>query len=176
MGDASPLENDGSNSDQSAEAPHEPAPQPLPAAMGNAGPGEGWGLLLTLRYQVELMSGNLGLDEGVAPGSGGAEVAPADGFAKPEHEIGSSLHGSAEVCVPAAPLGKNPFNTSNVGTCQRCWVCHWCCCYNPEAVGSQAYRNECVCTQVTVRHTLPGWTVCSHCRIKTQYIACESEG
>ena len=34
-GDASPLETDGSDSDQPAAKPHEPAPPPHPAAMGN---------------------------------------------------------------------------------------------------------------------------------------------
>ena len=45
---------------------------------------------------------------GVAPGSGGAVVTPADGFAKPEHEVRQFLHGSATVCVPGAPLRKTP--------------------------------------------------------------------
>ena len=36
---------------------------------------------------VEPAGHSTGLDEGVAPGSGGAEVASADGFAKPEHEV-----------------------------------------------------------------------------------------
>ena len=49
-----------------------------------------------------------GLDEGVAPGSGGAVVAPTDGFAKPEHKVGQFLHGPATECVPAAPLRRNP--------------------------------------------------------------------
>ena len=35
-GDASPPVTDGSDSDLPAEAPHEPAPPPRPAAMGNA--------------------------------------------------------------------------------------------------------------------------------------------
>ena len=35
-------------------------------------------------------------------------MAPADEFAKPEHEVGQFLHGPATVCVPAAPLCKNP--------------------------------------------------------------------
>ena len=48
------------------------------------------------------------LDEGVAPGSGGAVVAPADGLARPSHEVGRFLHGPATVCVPAAPLRTNP--------------------------------------------------------------------
>ena len=93
MGDASPLETDGSNSDQPGEAPHEPATPPHPAAMGNANPVRGLGVaadsVMTEGLPVELISGNVGLDEGVVPGSGGAEVAPADGFAKPEHELGS---------------------------------------------------------------------------------------
>ena len=35
-------------------------------------------------------------------------MAPADGFAKPEHEVGSFLRGSAEICVPTTPLHRNP--------------------------------------------------------------------
>ena len=42
-GDASPLETDGSDSDQPAGAPSEPAPPPHPAAMGNASPVRGLG-------------------------------------------------------------------------------------------------------------------------------------
>ena len=57
---------------------------------------------------VEPAGHSEGLDEGVASGSGGAEVASADGFAKPEHEVGQFLHGPATVCVPAAPLRTNP--------------------------------------------------------------------
>ena len=57
---------------------------------------------------VEPAAHSAGLDEGAAPGSGGAEVASADGFAKPEHEDGQFLHGPATVCVPAAPLRTNP--------------------------------------------------------------------
>ena len=56
---------------------------------------------------VEPAGGPAGLDEGVAPGSAGA-VTPADGFAKPEHEVGRFLHGPATVCVPALPLRKKP--------------------------------------------------------------------
>ena len=56
---------------------------------------------------VELMSVTAGLDEGVVPGSGGAEVAPEHGFAKPEHAAGFFSRGPAEVCVPAAPLRRN---------------------------------------------------------------------
>ena len=41
-------------------------------------------------------------------GSGGAEVAPATGFATPQYEVGSFVRGPAEVCVPAAPLQENP--------------------------------------------------------------------
>ena len=57
---------------------------------------------------VELSGGTAGQDEGVAPGSGGAEVAPAGGFAKPVHEVGTFLRGPATVCVQAAPLRTNP--------------------------------------------------------------------
>ena len=35
-------------------------------------------------------------------------MASADGFAKPVNEVGQFLHGPATVCVPAAPLRKNP--------------------------------------------------------------------
>ena len=42
-GDASPLVTDGSDSDQPAVAPSEPAPPPDPAAMGNASPVRGLG-------------------------------------------------------------------------------------------------------------------------------------
>ena len=110
MGDASPLKTDGSDSDQPVEAPHEPAPPPHPAAMGNASPVRGlWVAADSVMTEgVELISGTEGLDEGVAPGSEGAEVAPADGFASLEHEVGSFWHGPAELCIPAAPLCKNP--------------------------------------------------------------------
>ena len=110
VGDASPLESNGSDSDQPAEAPHEPAPPPHPAAMGNASPVRGLGGAAdsVMTEGVELVGVSVGLDEGVAPGSAGAEVAPADGFAKPEHKVGSFLHGLVEVCVPAAPHRKNP--------------------------------------------------------------------
>ena len=47
-GDASPVEIDGSDSGQPAEAPPEPALSPHPAAMGNASPVRGLGLLRTL--------------------------------------------------------------------------------------------------------------------------------
>ena len=109
-GDASPLETDGSASDQPAEAPHEPAPPPHPAAMGNASPVQGLGEAAesVMIEGVELVGGTVGLDEGVAPGSGGAEVAPADDFAKLEHKVGSFLHGPVDVCIPAASLHKNP--------------------------------------------------------------------
>ena len=57
---------------------------------------------------VEPTGHSAGLDEEVAPGSGGAEVASAEGFAKPDNEVGQFLHGPATVCVPAAPLRTNP--------------------------------------------------------------------
>ena len=47
-----------------------------------------------------------GLDERAAPGSGGAEVAPAGGFEPPV--VGQFLRTPTEVCVPAAPLRKSP--------------------------------------------------------------------
>ena len=52
------------------------------------------------------MGADEGLDEGVAPGSGGAEAAPACGFESPE--VGQFLRTPTEACVPAAPLRKNP--------------------------------------------------------------------
>ena len=109
-GDASPLETDGSDSDQRADAPSEPAPPPHLAAMGNASPVRELGGAddSAMAERVEPAGHSAGLDEGVAPGSGRAEVASADGFAKPEHEVGQFLHGPATVCVPAAPLRINP--------------------------------------------------------------------
>ena len=55
---------------------------------------------------VGLMGADEGLDEGVAPGPGGAEAAPACGFEPPE--VAQFLCTPAKVCVPAAPLRKNP--------------------------------------------------------------------
>ena len=55
---------------------------------------------------VGLMGADKELDEGVAPGSGGAEAAPAGGFELPE--VGQFLRTPTEVCVTAAPLRKNP--------------------------------------------------------------------
>ena len=108
-GFASSLETDGSDSDQPADAPSEPAPPPHPAAMGNTGPVRGLGGAedSAMAEGVELAGHSAGLDEGVAPGSGGVEVASAHGFAKPEHEVGQLMHGPATVCVPAAPLRTN---------------------------------------------------------------------
>ena len=115
-GDASPLETDGSDSDQPADTPDEPAPPPHPAAMGNASPVRGLGGAddFAMAERVEPAGHSAGLDEGVAPGSGGAEVASADGFAKPEHEVGQFLHEPATVCVPAAPLRTNPLIRQNL--------------------------------------------------------------
>ena len=109
-GDTSPLETDGSDSDLPADAPSKPAPPPHPAAMGNASPVRGLGGAedSAMAEGVEPAGQSVGPDEGVAPGSGGAEVASADSFAKPEHEVGHFLHGPATVCVPAAPLRTNP--------------------------------------------------------------------
>ena len=78
--------------------------------MGNASPVRGLGGAedSAMAEGVEPTGHSIGLDDGVAPGSGGAEVASADGFAKPEHEVGQFLHGPATVCVPAAPLCTNP--------------------------------------------------------------------
>ena len=52
------------------------------------------------------MGADEGLDEGVAPGSRGAEAAPACGFEPPE--VGQFLRTPTEACVPAAPLRKIP--------------------------------------------------------------------
>ena len=81
-GDASPLETDSSDSDQPTDAPSEPAPPPHPAAMGNASPVRGLGGAddAAMAEGVEPAGQSAGLDEGVAPGSGGAEVTSADGF------------------------------------------------------------------------------------------------
>ena len=81
------------------EAPHEPAPPPHLAAVGNASPVRGLGGAAdsAMTEGVELVDGTAGLDGEVAPGSGGAEVAPADGFAKPVHGVRSFLHGPAVI-------------------------------------------------------------------------------
>ena len=55
---------------------------------------------------LETCGADEGLDEGVAPGSGGAEAALAGGFAPPE--VGQFCCTPTEVCVPDAPLCKNP--------------------------------------------------------------------
>ena len=109
-GDASLLETDGSDSDQPAGTPSEPAPPPHPAAMGNASPVRGLGGAddSAMAEGVEPAGQPTGLDEGVAPGSRGAVVAPADGLARPSHEVGQFLHVPATICVSAAPLRKKP--------------------------------------------------------------------
>ena len=109
-GDASPPETDGSDSDQPADATSEPAPPPHPAAMGNASPVRGLGGSddSAMAEGLEPAGKPAGLDDGVSPGSAGAVVAPADGFAKSEHEVGQFLHGPVTVCVPATPLRKTP--------------------------------------------------------------------
>ena len=109
-GDASPFGTDGSDSDLPADSPSEPAPSPHHAAMANASPLRGLRRAedSAMGEEVEPAGQSAGLDEGVAPGSGGAEVASADGFAKPEHEVGQFLHGPDTVCVPGAPLRTNP--------------------------------------------------------------------
>ena len=109
-GDASLLETDGSDSDQPAGAPSELAPPPHPAARGNASLVRGLGGAddSAMAEGVKPAGQPAGLDEGVAPRSGGPVVAPAEGFAKPVKEVGQFLHGPATICVPAAPLRKNP--------------------------------------------------------------------
>ena len=85
-----PLETDGSDSDQPSDAPSEPAPPPHPIAMGNASPVRGLRGAddSAMAEGVEPTGELAGLDQGVAPGSGGAVVAPTDDFAIPEHEVG----------------------------------------------------------------------------------------
>lgn len=120
--DASAPETDGSDSAQPSMPFDEPAAPPRPAAMGNSSPVRGFGVAATSTAAegMELVRGIVGLEEGVAP-QGGAEVAPAGAFAKP-HEIGSLLRGPTDVCVPAAPLRRNPLIRkklvpANVGAC-----------------------------------------------------------
>ena len=98
----------GSHSDKPSEEPSEPAPPPHSDAMGSSGPTRWMGVAADsgLPEGVGLMGADKGLDEGAAPGSGGAEAAPTGGFEPPE--VGQFLRTSAEVCVPAAPLRKNP--------------------------------------------------------------------
>ena len=76
-----------------------PAPPPHAAAMGNASPVRGLGGAddSAMAEGLEPAGQSAGLDEGVAPGSGlgGAVVAPADGLARPSHEVGRFLHGPA---------------------------------------------------------------------------------
>ena len=109
-GDASPSGTEGSYSDLPADSPGEPAPPPHPAAMGNASPVRGvrGAEDSAIAEGVEQAGTSAGVDEGVAPGSGGAVVASADSFSKPKHEVGQFLHGPGTVCVPAAPLRTTP--------------------------------------------------------------------
>ena len=110
--------------DLPADSLSEPAPPPHPAAMGNASPVRGLRGAedSAMAEGVEPTGRSTGLDEEVAPGSGGAEVASAEGFAKPDNEVGQYLHGPATVCVPAAPLRTNPLVrrklvSANVAAC-----------------------------------------------------------
>ena len=69
-------------------------------------------------------------------------MAPAEGFAKLENEVGQFLHWPATVCVPAAPLHKNPLIRrtlvlANVATC---------------VIGAAATRMWTPTTYVTPRH------------------------
>ena len=100
----------GSHSEERSEEPSEPAPPPHSDAMGSAGPARGMGVAAGsgLPEGVGLMGTDKGPDEGAAPSSaaGGAEAAPAGGFEPPE--VGQFLRTPTEVCVPAAPLRKNP--------------------------------------------------------------------
>ena len=78
----SPCATEGSHSDNPAESPSEPASPPHSDAIGSTGPARGVGVAADsgLLDWVGLMGADEGLDEGVTPGSGGAEVAPAGGF------------------------------------------------------------------------------------------------
>ena len=143
-GDASPLETDGSDSDLPEEESSEPAPPPHPVAMVNAKPVRGLGGAANSAMEegVEPAGGPAGLDEGVAPGSEGALVAPAAGFLQPEHEVGRFLHVPATVCVPGAPLRRNPLIRgklvpANVAVC---------------VIGAAATRMWTQTTYVTPRH------------------------
>ena len=69
-------------------------------------------------------------------------VAPAEGFAKPENNVGQFLHGPATACVPAAPLRKKPLIRrklvpANVAAC---------------GIGAAATRMWTQTTYVTPRH------------------------
>ena len=100
----------GSHSDKPFEEPSEPAPPPHTDTMDSAGPAGGMGIAADsgLPEGVGLMGTDKGPDEGAAPGSGGAEAAPAGGFEPPE--VGQFLRTPTRVCLPAAPLRKNPLN------------------------------------------------------------------
>ena len=80
-----PGDTEGSHSDEPSEEPSEPAP-PHSDAMGSAGlaPGVGVAADSGLPKGVGLMGANEGLDEVVAPGSGGEEAAPAGVSEPPE--------------------------------------------------------------------------------------------
>ena len=81
-----PGDPEGSHLDTPAEAPSEPASPHHSDAMGSAGSARGVGVAADSGSSegVGLMGADEGLDEGVAPGSGGAEAAPAGGFEPPE--------------------------------------------------------------------------------------------
>ena len=93
----SPCATEGSHSDEPAESPSEPASPPHSDDMGSAGLARGVGVAADsgLPEGVGLMGANEGLDEGVAPGSWGAEAAPAGGFELPE--VGQFLRTPTEV-------------------------------------------------------------------------------
>ena len=76
--------------------------------MGSAGPARGVGVAADcgLPEGVGRMGAHEWLEQGVAPGSGGAEAAPAGSSEPPQ--VGQFLRTPTEVCVPAAPLRKNP--------------------------------------------------------------------
>ena len=99
-----PGDPEVSHSDTPGEAPSEPASPPHSDAMASVGSARGVGVVADsgLPEGVGLTGADDGLDEGVAPGSGGAEAAPAGGFEPPE--VGQFLRTPTDVCVPAAPL------------------------------------------------------------------------
>ena len=76
--------------------------------MGSAGPARGVGIAAESSWPewVGLMGADEGMNEGVAPGSWGAEAAPAGSFEPPE--MSQFLRTPTEVCVLGAPHRKNP--------------------------------------------------------------------
>lgn len=86
---AGPDEPEGSDSDQPTVSPIEPSSPPHSGAMDSVRPGPRVGVAsdFALPEGMGLMGGDVGLDEGVAPGSWGVEAAPTSGFV-PHEEVG----------------------------------------------------------------------------------------